>query len=76
LSSLTRGCPTYHVVGGDILEHHPHGFPRQLGNFADGLGHAAGDLVLALLRMAREDADVDEWHGYLLASSQCQQLVA
>ena len=74
-SSLTRDWPTYQssaVTSSNTTHTASLGSLRHL---ADGLGDAARDLVLALLRMALEDADVDERHGGLLPVK-CEQLVA
>src|ERR1700704_1103661 len=51
------------MLGFDILEHDPDRILRQPCHFGDGLGHAARNLVLPLLRVALHDPDVDERHG-------------
>src|SRR5688572_25523839 len=55
--------PHVPIVGLDVLEHDPDHFLGHLGELGNGVGDAARNLVLALLGMAFEDADVDERHG-------------
>src|SRR5262249_61024396 len=62
--SLLAGVARHVPVGRrHLVEDHPDGLARQLADVGDGVGHAPGDLVLALLAVAFINRDVDERHA-------------